>query len=77
MTFALEQVQRHFTKAMRGYIKLEYSDRLNTLDSLTLQQRRTYSDMVTVFKSLHGLINCSASDLGLSLTFLHSRGGGI
>ena len=44
----LELVQRRFTKAMRGFNELEYIDRLNTLDSLTLQQRRMYSDIVTV-----------------------------
>ena len=53
---------------MRDFNELMYSDRLNTPDSLTLKQRKMYSDMVTVFKSLHGLSNCSASDLGLSLT---------
>ena len=75
---ALEQVQCRFIKATRGFNKLEYSDRLNNLiDSFTLQQRRMYSDMVIVFMSLHGLINCSASDLGISLIYSRSHGGGI
>ncbi len=70
-------VYGRFTKAMRGFNELEYSDRLNILASLTLQQRRVYIDMMIVFKSLRGLTNCSASDLGLSLTSSHSRGRSV
>ena len=46
---AIEQVQRRFTKAMPGCNELEYSDCLNTLESLTLQQGSIYSDMVPIY----------------------------
>jgi hypothetical protein len=74
---ALERVQRRFTKSIRGLHELSYTDRLRTLGTLTLQHRRLYADMITVFKTLHGLTNCSPQSIGLSTSTSNTRGGGV
>ena len=72
----LENVQRRFAKRISGFKSLPYDERLLTLNALSLSDRRLYTDMVTVFKFLHGQVNCSATDVGLVLTTSLTRGNG-
>ena len=74
---ALESVQRNFTRRIRGLEQLSYNDRLTALSALTLENRRPLTDMTTVYKFLHGLVNCQASDVSLQLTTTSTRGGRV
>ena len=73
----IEQVQRRFTKSMPNMRDLTYEERLTKLGALSPADRRMYNDMVLTFKALHGLINCTAEDLGLTVMQTITRGGGI
>lgn len=73
----LEHVQRKFTKYIRGIEHLSYEDRLRSLSALSLEHRRSCVDMTTVFKCLHGRMDCTPSDLGLSVSTSNTRGKGI
>lgn len=74
---AIENVQRRFTKRIRGLEDEQYAARLNTLGALSLQDRRTFADMVTTYKALHGFLNCTAADVGLFISESSTRGGGL
>ena len=74
---ALESVRQNFTRRIRGLEQLSYNVRLAALSVLTLENRRHLTDMTTVYKFLHGLVNCQASDVGLQLTSTSTRGGGV
>ena len=65
----IERVQRRYTKGMRGMEELTYNERLNSLKALSLHNRRIYADMITVYKGLHQLMDCSPTDLGLCQSF--------
>ena len=71
---AVEVVQRAFTKRIYGCKNLPYNDRLHELGALTLSNRRKLTDLVTVYKYLHGLINCLPSDVGLETATSSTRG---
>ena len=60
----IEKVQKRFTKCLRGMYDLSYEERLNQLGKITLENRRHYSDMVFVYKALHGIVDCDANDFG-------------
>jgi hypothetical protein len=74
---AIESVQRRFTKRLHGMRQMSYNDRLNKLEALSLSNRRIYADMIFTYKAIHGLVNCSASDFGLSLVSSITRGHGV
>ena len=74
---ALESVQRNFTRIIRGLEQLSYNVRLAASSTLTLEIKRHLTDMTTVYKFLHGLVNCQASDVGLQLIATSTRGGGV
>jgi len=63
---AIEKIQRRFTKAIRGLKDLSYAERLSELGTLSLQNRRIYADMGFMYKIIHGMVDCSASDLGVT-----------
>ena len=67
----IERVQRRFSKWLRGMRNLSYKERLNTLNALTLQNRRILSDMVLTYKCLHDRLNCSPADIGLAFSNFH------
>jgi hypothetical protein len=73
----VERVQRRFTKAIRGLGDLSYSERLKSLCTISLQQQRKFTDMVTIYKCLHGMMNCSPASLGLQLVDSVTRGSGM
>lgn len=51
----LERVQRRFTKLFVKIRKMEYSDRLRSLDLFSLERRRMRGDLIETFKILKGL----------------------
>ena len=71
----LESVPRRFSKRLIGMRDLTYEQRLNELKSLSLASERTKVDLVMAYKCLHGLIDVTASDLGLSVSANNERSG--
>ena len=71
----LERVQRRFTKSIAGLHELSYDERLQSLGALSLHNLRKRTDMLTVYKILHGHINCSPKSLGLLVTSSTTRSG--
>ena len=54
---------------------LTYEQRLKELKSLSLASERTKADLVMANKCLNGLIDVTASDLGLSVSANNERRG--
>ena len=71
---AIESVQRKFSKKILGLSNLSYNERLHQLHALSLTNRRTLTDLVTTYKYLHGLLDSSPSDVGLTLASASTRG---
>jgi len=79
----IEKLQHRFTKMITEVKHLSYADRLLKLDLWTLKERRKRSDLIEVYKLLHGLTTISydkffelATDKrtrGLSLTLIKHR----
>jgi hypothetical protein len=64
--FAVEHVQRKFTKSILGLRGATYQQRLQALNALSLVNRRIHSDMILVYNSMHGLAGYSLQSLGMS-----------
>ena len=62
---------------LNGLHDLPYNDRLQSLGALSLHTRRHYSEMIIVYKALHGLININPTDIGLSIISSSTTGAGI
>jgi len=58
----IEQVQRRFTKRLRGYRDLSYHDRLNKLNLETLELRRVKSDLVLCYKIIFDIVHLNKHD---------------
>ena len=71
----LESVPGCFSKRLTGMRDLTYEQRLKELKSLSLTSERTKADLVIVYKCLHGLIDVTAFDLGLSVSANNERNG--
>ena len=71
---AVEAVQPAFTKRIYGLKNLPYNDKLHELSALALSNRRALTYLVTVYKYLHGFINCLPSDVGLKAATSSTRG---
>ncbi len=50
----LERVQHQFTRLFPDLISLQYEDRLRSLGLWSLEERRNRSDLIEVFKLVHG-----------------------
>jgi ribonuclease P/MRP protein subunit RPP40 len=74
---ALEKVQRRYSKKISGLGNMQYCERLKSLNSLSLANKRVYADLLTVYKYTHGLISCPASEAGLCISTTATRGGGL
>jgi len=57
----IENVQRRFTKRIDGFSKLTYKERLNKLNTHTLERKRMCDDLIMSFKIIHGLTPIDAS----------------
>ena len=73
----LENVQRRYTKRIRGLSNMSYSERLSELNALSVANRLIYSDMTFTYKILHNLTSYSCSDVGLQLSKSNTRGNSL
>lgn len=55
----IEKIQHRFTKMIIEVKHLSYADRLRKLDLWSLEERRNRSDLIEVYKMLHGLTSIS------------------
>ena len=58
----IEKVQRRFTKRLRGYKNLTYTDRLTKLALPSLELRRLHLDLIYCYKIVVGLVKLNFSD---------------
>jgi len=58
----IEQVQRRFTKRLRGYRDLSYHDRLNKLNLETFELRRVKSDLLLCYKIIFDIVHLNKHD---------------
>ena len=56
---------------------LSYAERLQKLDTLSLERRQVYADKVFVYKALHGLVDCFAVSFRLEQKTSCTKGDGI
>jgi hypothetical protein len=73
----LESIQRRFTKRILGLRNVTYGERLQRLELLSLELSRIESDVITVYKLIHGLMGINLKDAGLVLNSGVTRGGGL
>ena len=73
----IESVQRRFTKSVQGLHNLLYEERLLQLNALSLINRRLLADIVFLYKVIHGLFKCSATDLNLHVLHSRTRSDGV
>jgi len=53
----IESVQRKFTKRLRGLKNLPYTKKLKILKSETLELRRLKTDLIMIYKIMHGFVS--------------------
>ena len=56
---------------------LSYAERLQKLDTLSLERRRVYADKVFVYKALYGLVDCFAVSFRFEQKTSRTKGDGI
>ena len=59
----LESVQRFYTKTLKGFRDLPYSERLRKINATTLEERRVYLDLLQSWKIIHGKSVLKLDDL--------------
>jgi len=72
--YAIESVQRLFTRKLAGFDNMTYPDRLKALNLPSLELRRLRSDLVFCFKIVNGLVAGDLSSYGLRQTKSSTRG---
>ena len=70
----IESVQRRFTKRISGMKDLSYQQRLNKLNLETLEERRLKTDLITMFKILHHIIDIDFIDFFSLSNLTNTRG---
>ena len=60
---AIERVQKHFTKNLKGLRNKSYKERLAILNLPTLECRRSFNDLVFLYKIIHGLSDIKLQSL--------------
>ena len=70
---ALEKIHRRFTKCICGLHEQPYADPLKLLHIPTMENRRFYADVLYLFKVLHHKIDCSLTNLELTLLQSETR----
>jgi len=70
----VERVQRGFTKRLRGFKHLTYSERLSHLKAETLELRRLKTDLLLIYKILHKLVALNFDDFFAFNNFTVTRG---
>jgi len=59
----IEQVQRRFTKRLRGLDGVAYTDRMQRLNLHSLELRRLHLDLVFCYKIVFGIVHINSDDL--------------
>ena len=72
----IERIQKLFTKRVRGLHDVPYADRLLHLNLQSLRSRRVLSDLIIMYKIIHGMIDIQLSDIGLSINANITRAAG-
>jgi len=57
-----ERVQRRYTKRLRGFANVPYSERLHRLQLQSLELRRLFFDLCMCYRIIFGLVNVCVSD---------------
>jgi hypothetical protein len=70
----IESVQRKFTKRLSGMNDLSYPLRLTKLKLETLEVRRLKTDLITMFKMLHNIIDTDFNDFFTLSNVTNTRG---
>jgi len=58
----IEQVQRKFTKRLRGLRNISYTERLKLLNLDTLEDRRLKFDLIYCYKIIFGLVHVNRDE---------------
>jgi len=69
----IEKVQRQFTKRLRGFKGLTYTDCLAKLDLPSLKLRRIHLDLIYCYKIVFGLVKLEFSDF-FEFSLSYTRG---
>ena len=70
----IERVQKRCAKNICRPNEFNYKSRLLDLKALSLQKHCTFSDMVFIYKALHGKINCEPENFGIRMSYTRIRG---
>ena len=73
----IEKIQHRFTKMITEVKHLSYTDRLLQLGLWTLEERRNRSDLIEVYKMLHGLTTISYKKFFELTTNKRTRGNSL
>ncbi len=71
----IERVQKYFTKHLSGLKHESYTQRLFLLHQPSLQQRRIATDLIFLYKILHGLVDNTLQSLFVKATDVSLRVG--
>jgi hypothetical protein len=61
----IERIQRAYTKRIPVLSNLSYAERLLAINTVSLEHRRLYLDLVLLYKIVHGLSSLTMRDIGL------------
>jgi hypothetical protein len=75
--YMLENVQRRYTKRIRGFADLSYDKRIEKLQLDTLATRRYMGDVILIYKIIHMLVPASLISVGLQLSSAPTRSAGL
>ena len=63
---AIKGVRRHFTKRLHGLKDMSYTNRLNICNIESLKIRRLHTDLITLNKIIHGIIDCNSKSFNFN-----------
>ena len=71
--YAIESIQRTFTRKINGMKNIAYTDRLKILNLPSLELRRLRADLLMCFKIINGLVAGDLVNYGMILANLNSN----
>jgi hypothetical protein len=71
---SIENVQKNFSKRLHGMSLFSYKERMHLLSLESLELRRIYTDLITVYKLLHGKISCDVKLSYVQNSMYETRG---
>jgi len=72
----IEQVQRRFTKRLRGLRNISYAERLKLLNLDTLESRRLKFDLIYCYKIIFGLLRVNRDEF-LKIGYISHQGSSL